>query len=135
MANETIYLGSGIEHPIRIDEYGKVAMISGVPLVKQSIRRLLSTAKRTKYFLPEFGTRLNEMLFQGNNEYVRNMLYSFVVDCIKDWEKRVRIDDVTFETDPQNSALLYIKTKYRILPTNEIDTFIFPFYTKNTIID
>lgn len=75
------------------------------------------------------------MLFQGNNEYVRNMLYSFVVDCIKDWEKRVRIDDVTFETDPQNSALLYIKTKYRILPTNEIDTFIFPFYTKNTIID
>ena len=121
------FIGQGITFPIHL-ENGKPPLETGVPLIRASIRSILSWEVGNRFFLPEFASRLETLLFEPNDFLLKQLLNIYVVEALKKWEHRIElleanIEDVDFQA-------IKLNISYKILTTNTVDTFIFPFYRK-----
>ena len=124
MTNNLKYLGQTINFPLIISN-GTCRVGDSKDSIVESIRRILSTPKGTLFYLPEYGSRINELMFEHNDEVLKSMLRLFIFESISIWEKRVKFVDVKFEieNDKINCELLY-----EIVSTSEIASFTYPFY-------
>ncbi len=121
---ERAYLGQGIKYPTKIVN-GTVQLANDDSLIQQSISIILSTPKGSRFMLPEFGSRLNEVLFEPNDEVLQDMLKVFIYEAISEWETRVRFSNVSF-TISENAV--FCEIFYKVLRSNEINSFVYPFY-------
>ena len=127
------FLGIGVQFPFAFTASGGVAVSEGAgpehAHIHESIRQILSTRLGERFMLPEFGSRLPELVFQPNDVVFRALARQFIVDAIKRWEKRVVIEGVTFSEDPsvtdRNMAL--IRLSYRIIRTQVRGNLVYPF--------
>ena len=127
------FLGRGVKHPFRFGTAGAVAVSEGGGAehahIHESIVQILSTRPGERFYLPEFGSRLPELVFQPNDVVFRALARQFIVDAIKRWEKRVVIESVEFSEDSsvtdRNVAL--IKLCYRIIRTQVRGNLVYPF--------
>ena len=127
------FLGKGTKHPFAFATAGGVAVSEGAgpehAHIHESIWQILSTRPGERFFLPEFGSRLPELVFQPNDVVFRALARQYIVDAIKRWEKRVVIEGVEFSEDPlvtdRNMAL--IKLTYRIINTQVRGNLVYPF--------
>ena len=127
------FLGKGTRYPFRFDAAGGVAVSEGAgpehEHIHESIWQILSTRPGERFFLPEFGSRLPELVFQQNDIVFRALARQYIVDAIKRWEKRVVIEEVKFSEDPlvtdRNIAL--IRLDYRIIRTQVRGNVVYPF--------
>jgi len=127
------FLGKGTKYPFRFGAAGGIAVSEGAgpehAHIHESIWQILSTRPGERFFLPEFGSRLPELVFQQNNVVFKALARQFVVDAIKRWEKRVVIESVEFSDDPlvtdRNVAL--IRLDYRIIRTQVRGNMVYPF--------
>lgn len=122
--NDKAYLGVGLKQPLSLVN-GKAALASGEDLIKQSIFVILGTPVGDRFMLPEFGSRVEELIFEQNDLVLQQMLKLFISDAIQTWEKRIKYLDTTFSFE---DTTVYCQIKYRILTSNEIDSYIYPFY-------
>jgi len=127
------FLGKGIAHPFRFGATGGIALSEGAgpehQHIHQSIAQILPTRPGERFFLPQFGSRLPELVFQQNDVLFRALARQFIVDAIRRWEKRVVIEGVEFSRDPlvadRNIAL--VKLTYRIIHTQVRGNMVYPF--------
>ena len=127
------FLGKGTRSPFRFDAAGGVAVSEGAgpehAHIHESIWQVLSTRPGERFFLPEFGSRLPELVFQPNDVVFRALARQYIVDAVRRWEKRVVIEGVEFSDDPlvtdRNVAL--IKLTYRIIGVQVRGNLVYPF--------
>ena len=127
------FLGKGTRYPLRFDAAGGVALSEGAgpehEHIHESIRQILSTRPGERFFLPEFGSRLPDLVFQPNDIVFRALARQYIVDAVKRWEKRVAVERVEFSEDPlvtdRNMAL--IKLTYRTIGTQVRGNLVYPF--------
>lgn len=120
------YLGSTIGFPVEFNDYGRPVIAAGVDTIPQSINMILLTPKGSRYFLPEYGSDLHLILFQPNDQVLSNLLYYTISEALDTWEKRIKVTDITFDfSDPSK---VDCEIFYKILKSNEFQSFIFPFY-------
>lgn len=124
--NSLRFLGRAIKFPLRIIN-GKPLIADSRESIEQSVYRILSTEEGSRFFLPEYGSRLHELMFEPNDDVVHSLLRQFIFEAIQRWEKRIKFIDVTFTQDNDRIDCLI---NYRILATSESLNFIFPFYKK-----
>lgn len=62
--------------------------------VEDSIKDILSTPIGSRVMLPEYGSRLFELIDRRVNDEFRADLSYFVIEAVQRWEKRVQIDEV-----------------------------------------
>mgnify|MGYP000876211743 FL=1 len=62
--------------------------------VEDSIRDILSTPIGSRVMLPEYGSRLFELIDRRINDEFRADLSYFVIEAVQRWEKREQIDEV-----------------------------------------
>lgn len=122
------YLGVGIKYPYSIDEFGAIELQSDKDLVKQSIIRILSTKKGSVFFNRKFGSYVSELLFEPNDTVLFELLDFHIIEAIEEWEKRVEIISNQIKINELNSKRIDVVINYRILASNEVDSFIYPFY-------
>lgn len=120
------YLGTAIKYPITIVN-GKPALVNADENIKQSILQILSTPQGHRLMLPEYGSRLEEMVFEQNDDILKNMVRLFIMEALSTWEKRIKFKNVSFE---QENDVILCEISYLILASNEIDSFVYPFYKK-----
>jgi phage baseplate assembly protein W len=74
-----------------LNEYSptKVAKVTDVASVYQSIGNILATHKLTRMFEPEFGSEIWNVLWEPMDDISRAKLYDAVVSAIQRWEVRV----------------------------------------------
>lgn len=125
-SQNTAFLGSGLKYPIEFDDYGKPIYLMGIDLVKQSIKTYLEFSKGEIFFLRECGTKIQELLFDANDTILEGALYAYVKDTIDTWEKRVQFQKVEFSYP--NEVSISLRIYFKVLGSNEIDSFIFPYY-------
>jgi phage baseplate assembly protein W len=65
----------------------------------------------------DFGCGLRKFLFEPNTVTTRQLIRERVVRAIGRWEPRVKVDDVTVETDPGNPRLIGINIFFRLVAT------------------
>lgn len=119
------YIGAALKYPL--------LFVNGVPqyeyddaLIQQSIRVLLDTPVGSKLFLREYGSRCREVLFEPNDEVLEDMLQYFIAEAIGKWEKRISFVGVEFDRPKEDT--IHCLISYRNLKSNEINSFIYPFY-------
>lgn len=64
-------------------------------LVWSSIVLILSTPIGTRIMLPEFGSRISDLLWEPNDEVLRSLAKTYIIDAIGRWEPRVQILDLS----------------------------------------
>jgi len=126
MATVKDYLGVGMKYPATTVN-GKAKLIEKEELVKQSIFIILATPIGSRFMLPEYGSQLEELLFEQNDTLLENLLRLYIAQALEKWEKRIKFVSVSFLHE---EAMVKCIIKYRLLYGNEIDSFIYPFYRR-----
>lgn len=66
--------------------------------VEESIKDILLTPLGSRVMLPEYGSRLFELIDRRVDDSFRADLAYFVIDAVSRWEKRVKIDKVVLKS-------------------------------------
>lgn len=77
--------------------------------------------------LGEYGSDMEEGLFELGDGILQGLLRHYIKDAFV-WEKRAKFKNVTFESSDEGVILCNVE--YEILAVNEVDSFVFPYYTK-----
>lgn len=124
------YLGTSLSFPLGVNQYGRAVTVGGLDNIKQALLRLLSTEQGSRFFLPEYGSRLQDLVFEPNDEVLQASIRLSVSEAIETWEGRVRFIDVAFQADDKKPDLLNCTVSYTVLASNSVDSFVYPFYRK-----
>ncbi|MFW5613141.1 MAG: GPW/gp25 family protein [Campylobacter hyointestinalis] len=62
--------------------------------VKSSIKDILLTPLGSRVMLPEYGSRIFELIDRRIDDSFRADLAWYVIEAVQKWEKRVKIDEV-----------------------------------------
>ncbi|CUU83034.1 baseplate assembly protein W [Campylobacter hyointestinalis] len=71
--------------------------------VKSSIKDILLTPLGSRVMLPEYGSRLFELVDRRIDDSFRADLAWYVIEAVQKWEKRVKIDEVKLISLQNNS--------------------------------
>lgn len=117
-------LGSGITWPITLVN-GRPPIETGKPLIQSSMKIVIQWPLFTRVMLGQFGSRINEILEEPNDNTQKQLMTTFFKDSLTMWEKRIEFIGINFEDN--NMDELKVRVFYRIITQANIDSFIFPF--------
>jgi phage baseplate assembly protein W len=121
---EQDYIGTGLRDAITLRN-GRAEVANGRELIVMSMRRILGEPRGTRFFNRDFGSRIDEILFEPNDEVLIDLLRMFVIDALSQWERRARVETVKIDLDDNK---LLCEVTFKVLSSNEIDSFVYPFY-------
>lgn len=101
-------LGTGFAYPLQLQaSTGGIQTAVGVDSVRASLSRLFETAPGEQLFVPEYGSQLKYLVFEGDTDVLRAMCEIAVVDAIQQWEPRVAsIQSMVITTDATRNGVL-----------------------------
>lgn len=119
------FIGNGLVFPLTL-ENGRGVLSSGFDLIRGSIKNILAFKYGTRFFLPEFGSRINELIEEPNDQILHNLITTFIIDAITRWEKRVgTINTEIIDIDDHS---IKVSITYQIKNSQTVDNFVYPFY-------
>lgn len=128
MTNTDKFLGSGLAFPLRLDDSGKVVISKNVELIQSSIYNIINWPYKHRYFLEEYGCRIEELLEEPNDSISYNLARRYMVDALNTWEKRIETVPSNITVEKITDEAIYLRLHYTIIATKKEETFIFPFY-------
>ena len=83
-----------------------------IPLIRDNIIQILNTRPGERVLVPEFGSRLHELLWQPNDETLAALARLYVKEAIERWEDRVQfLDARVVQQDDQLYLTLTVRYK------------------------
>ena len=114
---EAALLGRGISFPPRIGPDGRIALSSGADNVEESIRVILSTERRERLMLPQFGGGLQPFLFQPNIASTHTLIEDRIRQALARWEPRVTVESVKVTASAEEPREAIATIRYRLNST------------------
>jgi len=98
----------GIDYPFRDSAIGNYVKLTSTPEreVRANLIHLLLTRKGSRYFLPDFGTRLYEYIFDQNDIVTFNHIEDEIREGVRKYIPNLDINSIkvmSAEDDPENS--------------------------------
>jgi phage baseplate assembly protein W len=98
----------GIDYPFRDSTLGNYVKMTSTPEreVRANLVHLLLTRKGSRYFLPDFGTRLYEFIFEQNDIVTYNHIEDEIREGIRKYIPNLDINSINImsaEDDPNNT--------------------------------
>ena len=98
----------GIDYPFRDSAIGNYVKMTSTPEreVRADLIHLLLTRKGSRYFLPDFGTRLYEYIFDQNDIVTFNHIEDEIREGVRKYIPNLDINSIKIisaEEDPENS--------------------------------
>lgn len=121
-------LGKGWKFPITTDVNGNIALSSYEKSVEDSIRIILGTTPGERVMQPDFGCKINDIIFSPDSSKTVSLAVHYIEEAIVRWEPRVILKSVKGEKDPYNQSLINIKIDYEIRSVNTFFNMVYPFY-------
>ena len=90
----------GINFPFADSPKGDYLKMTTTPEeeIKTDLIHLLLTRKGSRYFLPDFGTRLYEYIFEPNDTFTFNLLETEIRDAISKFIPNLDINSITIDS-------------------------------------
>lgn len=114
---EAALLGRGISFPPRIGPDGRIAWSSGADNVREAIRVILSTERRERLMLPQFGGGLATYLFQPNIPSTHTLIADRIREALRRWEPRIEVESVRVEASHAEPREAIATIHYRLVAT------------------
>lgn len=121
-------IGHGWAFPPKIDAQGGVALTNTRSEILQSVEIILSTSPGQRVMRPNFGCRLNELVFAPNNSHTAAQARRYVEEALGMWEPRIQVLNVAVRPDPEEHARLLIEVDYEIRANHDRRSLVYPFY-------
>jgi len=122
------FLGVGWDLALTVDENKRVKMAHYEESIRQSIWIILSTSPGEHLMRPNFGSNLQDLLFQLNDSSLASAAASAVSAALKRWEPRIAVLNVNAYSVPDRPNMLHIDIHYQIRATNSRQNLVYPFY-------
>ena len=126
MANQD-YIGRAIEYPIKAAN-GSVRITTGNEVIENSLRRIWGVQVGELPANPAFGSKLYTVLFEKNNQVAISLCKTYMKESDAIWERRAQVLSVDGDVSDSDNSVLLLDITYRVTATNEIGSFVFPFY-------
>ncbi|ETT33891.1 GPW/gp25 family protein [Paenibacillus sp. FSL H7-0756] len=123
------FLGRGWTYPLAVQR-GSVRSSGGEDSIRESIILILSTARGERVMRPDFGCRLNELVFSPNTMSTATLLRSFIEEALQNWEPRIEVDDITV-TPRSDRSELEVSIDYSIRASNSKYNLVYPFFLES----
>lgn len=117
VATEATLLGRGISFPPRIGPDGRLALSSGTDNVRESIRVILSTERRERLMLSQFGGGLAPYLFQPNIPSTHTLIADRIRLALGRWEPRIDVESVEVAASAEEPREAIATIAYRLVAT------------------
>lgn len=85
--------------------------------IEESIKDILLTPLNSRVMLPNYGSKIYELIDKKINDNFKANLSWYVVEAVELWEKRVKIDEVKLISFKDNR----LKIKLILIDGNEIN--------------
>jgi uncharacterized protein len=122
------FLGTGWAFPPRLDNRGRVALVTGDEAIARSIKIILGTQIGERVLRPTFGSRLYELVFAPANPSTFGLAEMYVEEALSFWEPRINVNEVTAYIDAENQERICITINYQVKATHDERSLVFPFY-------
>ena len=110
------FIGGGVKFGFRFNTSGKlsetVADVRGTKIV-ENIRFLLNTSPGERVGNPAFGSAVPRLLFEPNDEVLKDTMFIAIVESIARWEPRVVVEGIGFSEMNLNSLIVVIVFRLR----------------------
>lgn len=123
------FLGRGLKFKLSVNK-GKLCTAEGEESIKESIELILATARGERVMRPEFGCRLNEMVFASNDMITATLIEGYVEEALINFEPRIEVLDVT-ATPRKELSVIDIKVDYVVKTSNSKYNLVYPFYLES----
>lgn len=110
-------LGRGIAFPPRVGADGRVAWSEGEDNIRDAIRIVLSTERRERLRLPDFGAGLGRLLFEPNTVATRHRIEQLIELALAAWEPRISVSSVDVEPDADDPQGAVATIAYTLVAT------------------
>jgi len=96
----------GIDYPFRDSAIGNYVQMTGTPEreVRADLIHLLLTRKGSRYFLPDFGTRLYEFIFEQNDSVSHSQIEDEIREGVRKYIPNLDINSISIvsaDDDPE----------------------------------
>jgi phage baseplate assembly protein W len=111
-------------------------MTTGQEDIDRSLEILLSTALGERVMLPNYGSNMEELLFEPIDTGLQTLIFDRINTAILYYEPRIEVEDILLDTERVNEGVLIITIAYRVRATNSRFNFVYPFYlTEGSQVD
>ena len=117
----------GITLPIQIGNTAFNQSFVTADQIKSNIKNLLLTKKFERLMQPEFGSGIQELLFNMNDEMFADNLENNIVDTLSKWMPFVNVETINIQqpNDYKDSNKVEVSVSFRISDTQILDTVTF----------
>lgn len=128
MSSKIPFLGTGWGFPPTFDKASRsVGLLSDEADIDSSLEILLSTSLGERIMQPTYGCDLKPLIFEPLDTSLKAYIRDLIRTAILYHESRIRLDDITLETQPQEGRI-DITLEYTVRTTNSRFNFVYPFY-------
>lgn len=118
---------NGMTFPQKINGKGFFEFTSDIEvLVKHSIYQILGTHIGERVMVPEFGSRLPELLFEPIDDITVALARTYTIEAIERWEPRVELNEVAVNVNPDANRV-EVFGQYVIINRGIVDSFAVAF--------
>lgn len=124
---EKDFLGVGVSFPLRV-ENGKIAWSKYEESIKESIKIILGTTPGERVMRPDFGCRINELVFEPYNTSTETLIAFHIKEALLKWEPRIEVLNVNVASHEDEKEKLIVNIEYMIKTSNSRNNLVYPFY-------
>lgn len=95
----------GCPYPLSKTPRGIMPTQEGLNQIKSDLLVLLLTNPGSRVMLPEFGTPLNSLIFQPNDDQTAEAAREMIINSINRWEPRLTIEELEVVAGPISDML------------------------------
>jgi Bacteriophage baseplate protein W len=121
-------IGTGIAFPLRVDQRGGLALVSGDDDVREAIGLVIGTARGERPMRPEFGCGIHDYIFESVDARTLSRLEHEIRAALDRWEPRIEVLTVDIDVSAADQGCLPIEIVYELRATNDVRNLVYPFY-------
>jgi phage baseplate assembly protein W len=117
----------GITLPIQIGNTAFNQSFITADQVKSNIKNLLLTKRFERLMQPEFGSGIQELLFNMNDEMFADNLENTIVDTLSKWLPYVNVETINIQqpNEFKDNNKVEVSVSFRVSDTQILDTVTF----------
>jgi uncharacterized protein len=122
------FLGRGWKFPVTfVEDSFSVELVEEEQDIAESIQIILNTALGERVMRPDFGSNLEDLLFERIDITTLTMITNRLKRAFLYHESRVNIEDIDLTPDPEN-GIIQVTISYTIVATNTRTNLVYPYY-------
>lgn len=93
---------------------GGIKVVQNADAVKAAVRNILLTRKGERVMLPNFGSGIQDYIFEAMDQDLTGVIAQQVKQDIETWEPRVEVQSVKLQTNPDQQTVA-VQVYYRVI--------------------